>query len=146
MPDFEYGGRELEVLADLPRYYDWIVECFRPYLKGAGVEFGAGLGTIASRVRPSLERLDLVEPSSDMIPELQRRFAGDADVRIFNESQEAFAVRSPTATYDVVVMVNVLEHIEDDRSALMAVRQMLRPGGHLLAFVPALQFLFSEFD
>jgi SAM-dependent methyltransferase len=43
-------------------------------------------------------------------------------------------------------MVNVLVHIEDNDSALTELMQILKPGGHLLLFVPALQFLFSDID
>ena len=44
------------------------------------------------------------------------------------------------------MLVNVLEHIEDDQEALCQLMNALRPGGHLLIFVPALQFLMSKFD
>ena len=43
-------------------------------------------------------------------------------------------------------MVNVLEHIEDDGAALAELYRVLKPGGRLLLFVPALKFLFSELD
>ena len=43
-------------------------------------------------------------------------------------------------------MVNVLEHIEDDVEMLKQIYRILRPGGSLLLFVPALRFLFSRLD
>src|SRR5581483_9504722 len=113
MTDFAYSGRELEVLADLPGYYDWIVESFQPHLKGAAAEFGAGLGTISGRIRAAVERLDLIEPSADMIDGLKGRFAGDPAVRVFQETQESFARACAAQSYDTIVMVNVLEHIDD---------------------------------
>jgi hypothetical protein len=45
-----------------------------------------------------------------------------------------------------VAYVNVLEHIEDDRLALQHAYKTLRSNGHLLIFVPALKFLYSELD
>jgi len=146
MADFNYAGRELEGLATLPRYYDWIVDCFRPHLQGTGIEFGAGLGTVSERIRPSLNKLDLVEPSPDMTSALEQQFAGDDNVRVFHASQEDYVKTCAASFYDVVVMVNVLEHIENDRAALDDMYRLLRPGGRLLLFVPALQFLYSEFD
>jgi SAM-dependent methyltransferase len=146
MAEFKYSGRELEGLANLPHYYDWIVDCFRPYLRGAGIEFGAGLGTISGRVRPWLDALDLVEPSPDMVPALKQRFAGDVNVRVFHANQEDHVKTCAAPCYDVVVMVNVLEHIENDQAALNDMHRLLRPGGRLLLFVPALRFLYSEFD
>jgi hypothetical protein len=47
---------------------------------------------------------------------------------------------------DSLVYVNVLEHIEDDAKELRIVHQTLVPSGRLILFVPALPFLFSQFD
>jgi SAM-dependent methyltransferase len=52
----------------------------------------------------------------------------------------------PGPVYDVVLMLDVLEHIADDRSALRAARAVLRPGGTLLLTVPALAWLWSRHD
>ena len=53
---------------------------------------------------------------------------------------------TPDGIYDAVVMVNVLEHIEDDRAAARGLFAAMKPGGKLLIFVPALPFLYSELD
>jgi SAM-dependent methyltransferase len=52
----------------------------------------------------------------------------------------------PPDSFDVVLLTDVLEHIEDDtRSAQTAVR-LLRPGGIVVATVPAYQWLYSPRD
>jgi hypothetical protein len=45
-----------------------------------------------------------------------------------------------------VIYLNVLEHIEDDLGELRAARTLLKPGGHLLIFVPAHAWLMSALD
>jgi len=40
----------------------------------------------------------------------------------------------------------VLEHIEDDRAEVVAARDRLLPGGHIVVLAPAHQFLYSPFD
>ncbi|HET7460135.1 MAG TPA: methyltransferase domain-containing protein [Longimicrobium sp.] len=42
----------------------------------------------------------------------------------------------PDASFDAVLAVDVLEHIEDDRAALRELRRVLRPGGWALLRVP----------
>jgi SAM-dependent methyltransferase len=48
--------------------------------------------------------------------------------------------------FDVVGLFDTLEHIQDDRSALAHLHQLIRPGGTLLITVPAWQSLWSDFD
>jgi SAM-dependent methyltransferase len=52
----------------------------------------------------------------------------------------------PEEPYDLALMLDVLEHIEDDAGALRAVHDALRPGGRLLLTVPALPWLWSRHD
>ena len=47
---------------------------------------------------------------------------------------------------DVVVMLNVLEHIEDDTAALRNVFGLLKPGGTLIVEVPASPRLYDQYD
>jgi SAM-dependent methyltransferase len=48
--------------------------------------------------------------------------------------------------YDLVAVLDVVEHIEDDVAALAAMRACLRPGGKILIAVPAHQWMWSAHD
>ena len=48
--------------------------------------------------------------------------------------------------YDLVAVLDVVEHIADDVAALAAMRTLLRPGGKILIAVPAHQWLWSAHD
>jgi len=50
------------------------------------------------------------------------------------------------ASFDLVMALDVLEHIWDDRRALSEIKRVLRPGGSLLITVPAHRWLWSEHD
>ena len=47
---------------------------------------------------------------------------------------------------DAIVMLNVLEHIEDDVGALKNVFKLLKPGGYLILEVPAGTYLYDSYD
>lgn len=48
--------------------------------------------------------------------------------------------------FDLIAMLDVLEHIDDDVSSLRALRDRLTEGGTLLLTVPAVPWLWSEHD
>lgn len=52
----------------------------------------------------------------------------------------------PDRCVDVLVMLNVLEHIEDDRAALKKAFGLLKPGGSLILEVPAGRCLYDAYD
>jgi len=52
----------------------------------------------------------------------------------------------PRGTYDLIAVLDVVEHIEDDVAALRAMSACLRPGGHILVTVPAHQWMWSGHD
>jgi ubiquinone/menaquinone biosynthesis C-methylase UbiE len=141
-----YEGHDLEVLADLPNYYGWIIEVFRPYIKGRTMEIGTGIGTVSKLIIEDTEELILVAPSAHLTEYLPTSISKSPKVFIFNETLEQRLPRMADHSCETVIMVNVLEHIEDDGSALEGLHRVLKPGGHLLLFVPALQPLYSELD
>ena len=52
----------------------------------------------------------------------------------------------PMGAYDLIAMLDVLEHIEDDEAALVSLARRLRPGGRLLITVPAHPWMWSAHD
>jgi len=138
-------GAELEALRDAHNYYDAIFSFFGPYIGKRVVEVGAGIGNFSRVVlsRAPLSELTLIEPAADLFPRLQQTFDGDKRVNVINARLEDIA---DSLTPDSVVLVNVLEHCEDDRNLLGTIHRILPVGGTLLLFVPALPCLFGTFD
>lgn len=52
----------------------------------------------------------------------------------------------PDGCADVVVSINLLEHIPDDRAALAEIRRILRPGAPAILIVPAGPGLYDYYD
>ena len=50
------------------------------------------------------------------------------------------------ARYDLIALLDVLEHVEADRESLAALRTRLLPGGRILLTVPAAPWLWSDHD
>ena len=128
----------LDRMAEADRYNAWLLGRARPFLGQRVLEVGAGIGTFSAQLAEGRE-LVAVEPDPALVPHL-RQSASAATV-VEGEIEDA-----PPTPYDSVVCFNVLEHIRDDRAALAAFRERLRPAGHLLLLVPSHPFLFGPID
>ncbi len=51
-----------------------------------------------------------------------------------------------SATFDVVALLDTVEHIEDDHAVFAECHRVLKPGGKLIVTVPAFMFLWSKND
>ena len=136
----------LEAMDNTPRYVDWIVDQFNPYLLGRIAEIGAGIGTISERIVNKVSSLDLIEPSVSFAETLRVRFKDNDKISVISMMLENYMSDHQPDHYDTIVMVYVLEHIENDRATLNLLNSSIRAGGHLLIYVPALPFLYSKLD
>lgn len=58
------------------------------------------------------------------------------------------AMKLPFASecFDIITVMDVLEHLPDDQAAMREFHRVLKPGGRVVATVPAYQHLWSEHD
>jgi|SRR6185437_3815289 len=100
------------------------------------IDFGAGLGTFAVECRSAGMEVSCVEPDDLLRSKLQEHG--------FKVYKTIDAVMPESIDY--IYTLNVLEHIDDDREALRQFWCRLRPGGKILIYVPAFQWLYSAMD
>jgi len=86
-----------------------------------------------------LRRLDLVglDPDADRLREAER-----AGVPAELVQGDARRLPFPDASFDAVLLSEVLEHVADDRGALAELRRVLRPGAPLAISVPNRRYPF----
>ena len=137
MQHTEYSGKEtLEYLEDAVKYNAFLERQLVQSIAAAThvVDFGAGNGECAKRLRKKGITPVLIEADSRLRATL---------------SQQGFMVLDDIAdvhSCDYIYSLNVLEHIEDDRAALVQLHTALRTGGTLFLYVPAFACLYTEFD
>ena len=125
-------------------YRRWIVEGLAPYLGKKVAEVGAGIGSITRVIlEHPVDHLVAFEPSSNMFPQLAAVVRSEPRATAVHG---VFGAGQAGQEFDSIAYINVLEHVEREREELSAAHAALRPGGHLLVFVPALAWLFSSFD
>ena len=52
----------------------------------------------------------------------------------------------PDDAYHLIALLDVLEHIEEDRASLASIKRKLAPGGRILLTVPANEWMWSAHD
>jgi SAM-dependent methyltransferase len=112
---------------------------FKP--AGLVAEVGCGHGLVQAQFRDaygvSVDGYELNEFAlSQSVAKDQPRYIYD----IYERREEL------KGKYGLIIMFDVIEHIEDEKGFLDSVLFHLAPGGLLVVTVPALQFLFSNYD
>jgi SAM-dependent methyltransferase len=143
----EYIGKDLESMSFAKNYSKWLVEFCKPYLGTTVAEVGAGTGNLTELFsrHPDIEKLIAFEPSEKMSDILQKKMALNKCVKAVNntliDEKESYV-----NYFDSILYINVLEHIDDDRNEATTIHECLMSKGYVCIFVPALSFLYSEFD
>jgi SAM-dependent methyltransferase len=133
----------LDNLDDASSYAAWICELVEPYLGDEVLEVGAGHGTFTELLSAHRSRVVATDVSPRCVGILRTKFADDPRVTVLEGGADAAAA---LPRFDAAIMINVLEHIEDDHGILRELLATLKPGGRLVLWVPAFPLLYSEFD
>jgi SAM-dependent methyltransferase len=104
------------------------------------LDLGCGTGGMLLHLR-TLGAAAGVDASPDAVA-IAREKTG-TDVRLGSLPHD---VPFDRGTFDVVTVLDVIEHVDDDVASLQTTFDMLRPGGLLVCTVPAHQYLWSEHD
>jgi 2-polyprenyl-3-methyl-5-hydroxy-6-metoxy-1,4-benzoquinol methylase len=133
----------LSTLEEADNYAEWIYGLIRPHLGAEVLEIGAGHGELTERLQREAH-VTATDLSKRCVDALGERFDGNEKVEVLQGDVAALATGG--RRFDSVVLINVLEHIDDDANALADLRELLKPGGTLCVFVPAFEGLYSDFD
>jgi SAM-dependent methyltransferase len=107
------------------------------------MEVGCSAGHLLADMRRSLPNATLTggDYTLGTLVKLGEKMPGIPLVR-FNLAASPL----PSNSYDAMVLLNVLEHIEDDTAAASHIARMLKPGGVAVIEVPAGPELFDDYD
>lgn len=103
------------------------------------LDIGCGSGLITKVLAETSTEVVAVDVSEDAV-EVSRGALGEATnvlLKVVDVFQPSKVIGDWRGSFDLVVLSEVLEHIQDDRGALETVRELLGEGGWLLLTVPA---------
>ncbi len=140
------GQREtLDDLSEAVHYNEWIYQILRPYVGTRILEIGCGTGNLTGYLRrhgPVLAD----DFHSGYLEAAKKNLKGLSGITYKKVNLEKNLSFLRSFRPDTLICVNVLEHLSDDQRVLDRCLSLLPPGGRLLLFVPAFQFLFGTMD
>lgn len=140
-----YGGTELEFFADARNWKTYWRSHLARYVRGDVLEVGAGIGANTVWLcGDEVRRWVCLEPDPGLAARASERTRHLQDRR--EVITGTLAGLDERERFDSILYLDVLEHIDDDRSELARAATLLRPGGALVVLAPAYQWLFSSFD
>jgi SAM-dependent methyltransferase len=142
MTTYSYIGSELELFQAATHWKNYYYQMIRRYLGPQVLEVGAGIGgTTQVLCRESHDRWICLEPDRALINEFKTDLPACCKI-----NQGVLGDLAEDASFDVILYIDVLEHIEQDHAEVQRVATRLKPGGFLVVLGPAHQWLFSPFD
>lgn len=104
------------------------------------LEVGCGTGgNLAMLARHGQVRA--VEPDDDARAHAAARGLAAVEGGLLPEGLPAYET-----PFDLVAAFDVIEHVDDDKGAVRALANLVRPGGWMIATVPAYQWMWSDHD
>ncbi|MCL2000050.1 MAG: class I SAM-dependent methyltransferase [Planctomycetes bacterium] len=111
------------------------------------LEVGCSSGLMLRRLRKELPSAEIC--GADIIGETLQRLSGELKAAGIPTPILQFDLTTcplPDASFDVVVALNVLEHIKEHEIALAEIFRILKPGGIFVFEVPAGPGLYDDYD
>lgn len=133
----------LENLKLADRYNNWIFEQIKPHLGNNVLEIGCGNGNFTVFLAQQCQRVIGIDINQEYVDLANKRLEKQSTVTILRE--DATKLQSKN-TFDSIVLLDVLEHIENDIAILQKLNTLLKPGGKLIIKVPALNYLYGKMD
>jgi SAM-dependent methyltransferase len=146
-----YILHDQHLMAGAKNYFEWQCRLVTRELGQRVLEVGSGIGNFTGKLldREAVMALDVEE---DCIERLKSRYADQSNLYAFccdwgaPDWDRQVLPRIARFHPDSCVCLNVLEHFEDDREALLRMARVLRPGGVIVLLVPAFPALFGPID
>lgn len=140
-----YGSQILGRLSRAPKFTKWMADTVRPFIGQKVLEIGAGTGNLTSQLIPRRSYW-----STDINPLYLMYLKNVGRNRPYMNVGFTDAEKSETypagEKFDTVICLNVVEHLADDRGALLNIRAALEEGGRAIILVPCGPELYGTLD
>jgi SAM-dependent methyltransferase len=126
-------------------YNNWVLSKFLPYTGSTLLEIGTGQGNFKKYLQKNVKTYVSLDIDEKVIERARQRDP-QGHYEVADISSPEILKLKEKYTFDSVICVNVLEHVPDHEAGLKNMLELLKPGGHLLLFVPSFMHLYNDLD
>jgi len=139
------GSATLTIISGAKKFNKWMYEEIKPHLNGLVLELGSGTGNISEFLLEDNLEVFLSDYNTSYIDYLEKKFSGYSNLRevLSIDLQDPHFEKKYEFLYekfDAIFLLNVIEHLKDDLTAVSNCHFMLKSGGHLILLAPAFNF------
>lgn len=145
------GYNTLDTLSSADKFNKWMYQSIKPFLKGNIIEIGSGIGNITSQLINDKLKVTASDVSKNYCYLLKERFGKNYyinEVRNINIVHPDFdkEYHDLLGKFDSLFALNIIEHVEDDKLAILNCIKLLNKNGHLVILVPGFPSLYNHLD
>lgn len=142
------GDTNLMSISEAKNFTNWMYSEIKPYLRGEILEVGSGNGTYSEKIIRDFgdNTIFLSDVDIKYLKKLKRAYFRK-NVKIIKldlDNQGDFTKIGQK--FKSILMLNVLEHIKDDKKVLSNLFKILQDDGTLVILVPAYRSLYNCID
>ncbi|MCP4142018.1 MAG: class I SAM-dependent methyltransferase [Chloroflexi bacterium] len=142
-----YIGCELKKFILAKNWKNYFARFISPYVGDDILEVGAGIGaTTEILCNESHKSWLCLEPDAALLSDIDKKIEKGVLLPSCKTQQGLIADLDKEKRFDLIIYIDVLEHIEKDAQELAQASQYLKAGGKLIVLSPAYESLYSPFD
>ncbi len=145
------GLETLQSIQHADRFNAWMHAQIKPFCKGNVLEIGSGIGNISKFLILDGFSTTLSDYNGNYCDILSEKYNDKPNIKNIlhldildadfdNKYAKLFA------TFDTIIGLNVIEHVDDDTTAIENCKKLLAHNGVIIMLVPAYNWLFNGID
>jgi SAM-dependent methyltransferase len=133
-------------LQKVNNYNRWIYDNIKPYIGRNVLEIGCGIGNITDYFITPGRKITGIDIEEKFVNVAREKYKNTPGVTIAMGDALNPGCTLPGRSFDTVVLLNVLEHIDEDLHAVKCIFDLLEPKGRAVILVPAMKFAYGDLD
>ena len=136
-----------ENLSHIDKYNEYLFKKIYSFLGDSILDAGSSIGNITQYLINSGKEVCAIDNNSEAIRILKEKFGDKKNIKVkVADLEKDNLAEKLKLTFDTIICLNVLEHLENDELVISKFLTLLKEKGKLILILPAFRFLYGSMD